>query len=143
MEGEIVMIGDVHGQFYDMIEMLEQLVPRLEKESDFGLVFLGDYVDRGIQCVEVLLYLTALKINFPNRVTLLRGNHESRSMTEYFTFRKECLDKYDVEAYDQTMEFFDCLPLMATVNDLFLCVHGGISPELYEVGDINTKVNRF
>ena len=89
------MIGDVHGQFYDMVDMLDHLVPRLEKEDNFGLLFLGDYVDRGIQCVEVLLYLTALKINFPNRVTMLRGNHETRSMTEYFTFRKECLEKYD------------------------------------------------
>jgi len=94
------MIGDVHGQFFDMVDMLDHLVPRLEKEENFGLVFLGDYVDRGIQCVEVLLYLTALKVNYPNRVTLLRGNHESRSMTEYFTFRKECLEKYDIEAYE-------------------------------------------
>lgn len=82
-----MIIGDVHGQFFDMIEMLDNLIPRLEKEEDFGLLFLGDYVDRGIMCVEVLMYLTALKINFPDRVTLLRGNHESRSMTEYFTFR--------------------------------------------------------
>jgi serine/threonine-protein phosphatase 2B catalytic subunit len=51
-------------------------------------------------------------------------------MTQYFTFRKECIDKYDLETYDLIMEFFDTLPLMGVVNNLYLCVHGGISPQL-------------
>ena len=79
----------------------------------------------------------ALKILFPKKVTLLRGNHETRSMTSYFTFRQECLEKYDVETYDAVMDMFDSLPLMATVNDLYLCVHGGISPELFQLEDVN------
>jgi serine/threonine-protein phosphatase 2B catalytic subunit len=79
----------------------------------------------------------ALKILFPKKVTLLRGNHESRSMTSYFTFRQECLEKYDVETYEIIMEMFDSLPLMATVNDLYLCVHAGISPEMFQLEDIN------
>lgn len=48
LEGEIAIVGDIHGQFYDMVEMLDQMIPRLEKEEEFGLLFLGDYVDRGI-----------------------------------------------------------------------------------------------
>ena len=84
-----------------------------------------------------------MKLNYPDKIHLLRGNHESRSMTEHFTFRRECIEKYDLEAYDATMEFFDTLSLMATVNDLFLCVHGGISPDLYEINDVNTKIDRF
>jgi serine/threonine-protein phosphatase 2B catalytic subunit len=84
----------------------------------------------------------ALKILFPKKVTLLRGNHESRSMTSYFIygpniFRQECLEKYDVETYEIIMEMFDSLPLMATVNDLYLCVHAGISPEMFQLEDIN------
>ena len=142
-EGEIVIIGDVHGQFYDMMSMLDKLTPKLDKSKDFGLLFLGDYVDRGIQCVEVLLYLLALKINYPKQITLQRGNHESRSMTQYFTFRDECLEKYDQETYDLIMDFFDTLPLMSVVNNLYLCVHGGISPEMIEIEDVNTKINRF
>jgi len=142
--GDIAIIGDVHGQFFDLVSMLDEFTPKLERmESGFGLLFLGDYVDRGIQSVEVMAYLMCIKILFPKQVTLLRGNHESRSMTSYFTFRQECVDKYDVELYDAMMELFDSLPLMATVNELYLCVHGGISPEMFSLDDVNTKVNRF
>ena len=141
--GEVAIIGDIHGQFYDMVSMLDKMTPRLEEEDDFGLLFLGDYVDRGILCVEVIAYLTALKINYPSKITLLRGNHESRSMTSYFTFRQECIDKYDIDTYDQLMEFFDTLPLASTVNDLYLCLHGGISPDLVQVSDVETKIDRF
>lgn len=142
--GDIAIIGDVHGQFFDLVSMLDEFTPKLERmESSFGLLFLGDYVDRGIQSVEVMAYLMCIKILFPKQVTLLRGNHESRSMTSYFTFRQECVDKYDVEVYDAMMELFDSLPLMATVNELYLCVHGGISPEMFSLDDVNTKVNRF
>ena len=69
-----------------MCEMMDSLYPRFQEEN-FGIVFLGDYVDRGLYCVEVLAYLMALKINYPKRVIMLRGNHESRQMTQYFTFR--------------------------------------------------------
>ncbi len=74
--------------------------------------------------------MICLKIIYPKKVSLLRGNHETRTMTQYFTFRKECIDKYDLETYDLIMEFFDTLPLMGVVNNLYLCVHGGISPQL-------------
>ena len=137
------MIGDIHGQFYDMVEMLDEITPRLDKEPDLHLVFMGDYVDRGIRCVEVLAYLLALKLNHPKRIIMLRGNHESRSMTEHFTFRKECIDKFDLETYEAFIGLFDCLPLAASANGLYLCVHGGISPDLTRVSDINDRVDRF
>lgn len=75
----------------------------IEKSGDpikTNYVFLGDYVDRGIFSIEVLTLLLAMKVAYPQNVFLLRGNHESRSMTEYFTFREEVLDKYDSEIYD-------------------------------------------
>lgn len=74
---------------------------------------------------------------------MLRGNHETRCMTAHFTFRQECLDKYDQEVYDAIMDMFDALPLMCTINNLFLCVHGGISPELFQLDDVNSKIDRF
>jgi serine/threonine-protein phosphatase 2B catalytic subunit len=93
-----VIIGDIHSQFYDMIHMFEKVIdPRMEtglggnNNVRTNLLFLGDYVDRGIFSLEVCLYLFCLKINNPNEVIMLRGNHESRAMTEHFTFRSEIL----------------------------------------------------
>lgn len=105
-------------------------------------MFLGDYVDRGSMSLEVTAYLLALKISYPKNVHMLRGNHESRSMTEHFTFRSECLDKYDEEVYEAFMELFDSLPLAVDVNNDYLCVHGGISPHLNKATDID-KINRY
>jgi hypothetical protein len=60
-----------------------------------NMLFLGDYVDRGNFSFEVVMFLYALKINFPQEITMLRGNHESVAMTEHFTFREEVLRKFN------------------------------------------------
>lgn len=73
---------------------------------------------------------------------MLRGNHECRQMTAFFNFRTECLCKYDQEVYDMFCEVFDCLPLACILNGKFLAVHGGISPDLKRIRDIN-KLDRF
>ena len=77
---------------------------------------MGDYVDRGYYSIETVTLLVCLKVRYRDRITILRGNHESRSMTEYFTFREEVLDKYDNEVYDQVLWTFDTMPLIAVVN---------------------------
>ena len=105
---------------------------------------MGDYVDRGNYSIEVCIFLYALKINFPGEVMLLRGNHESRAMTEHFTFREEVLRKYDNDesVYECFIESFEAMPIAADVNGDYLCMHGGISPEMNTLDDIN-KINRF
>lgn len=105
-------------------------------------MFLGDYVDRGILGIEVVLFLISLKLCEPKTVVLLRGNHESRNMTEAFTFREEVLERFDLEVYDLFMETFDALPVAALIAKKYLAMHGGISPELQKLDQIN-EVSRF
>ena len=86
LEAPIKIVGDIHGQYYDFLKVLDiGGSPATNK-----YLFLGDYVDRGAFSIEVLLLVLAIKINFPDNVLLLRGNHECRQMTSYFNFRAEC-----------------------------------------------------
>jgi len=74
---------------------------------------------------------------------MLRGNHESRAMTEHFTFRSEILQKFEEEdIYEMFIDAFEAMPIAADVNGDYLCMHGGISPELHSCSDID-KINRF
>lgn len=89
-----------------------------------------------------MILLLSLKIRYKDNIHILRGNHECRQLTANFNFRSECLRKFDKEVYDLFMELFDCFPLGAVVNGKFLALHGGISPELETLKDLN-KINRF
>lgn len=77
-------------------------------------------------------------------MVLLRGNHETRAMSEHFTFRNEVLEKYKEEQiYELFLESFEAMPIACVVNNDYLCVHGGISPDLANPEDINRKIERF
>lgn len=134
----ITIVGDIHGQYYDLIKLLEIGGSPIDTQY----LFLGDYVDRGVFSVEVILLLFALKINYSKTIHLLRGNHESRNLTNFFNFRAEVLAKFDLEVYEMIMECFDCLPLACVLNKKLFCLHGGLSPELQTLKDIE-KINRF
>ena len=125
----ICVVGDLHGQYYDLLNMIS----KAGEPGTLNYLFLGDYVDRGILGIEVVLLLFSIKLNEPKSVVLLRGNHESRNMTESFTFREEVLERYDVEVYDMFMDVFDSLPISALVAKKYLAMHGGISPELHKI----------
>ena len=85
VDGKVVIVGDIHGQFYDLYNMLRKLAK--PGHHNTKILFLGDYVDRGNYGPEVAAFLFTLKLYYPNDVFLLRGNHESRDMAESFNFR--------------------------------------------------------
>ena len=142
IDGKVLVVGDIHGQFYDLVELLRK--QRYSGNSMTGkkILFLGDYVDRGKYQPEVVAYLFAFKAQFPNQVYLLRGNHETREMTECYDFRSQMIKMYDLETYQYVVEMFDQLPLAACVNGDYLAVHGGVSERFKSFEDLNAIERR-
>ena len=134
----IAVLGDIHGQFYDLIKILA--IAGTPEHTKY--IFLGDYIDRGAFSIETITLVLSLKVFYPESVFLLRGNHETRTMASGYGFRKECLIKYDEEVYFAFADLFDTFPIAAVINNLIFLVHGGLSNKLQKISDINL-INRF
>ena len=129
----VIICGDIHGQIYDLLELFK-------KGGDIPnsrYIFMGDYIDRGYNGVEVLELLLVLKVKYPGHITLLRGNHESRQICAVYGFYEEITRKYgNANAWEYFTDIFDYMPLAALVEGKLFCVHGGLSPFLSTVDQI-------
>ncbi len=133
VQSPVVVCGDVHGQFYDVLEIFK-LGGTLEETS---YIFIGDFVDRGYNSVETFELLMLYKIKYPSRMTLLRGNHECRQITMTYGFLDEINKKYgNPNPWTYFMEVFDLLPLGALVDNKILTIHGGLSPDIRTIDQI-------
>ena len=99
-------------------------------------MFLGDYVDRGKQSLEVVCLLFAYKIKYPENFFLLRGNHECAGINRIYGFYDECRRRFSVKMWKQFCNTFNCLPCCAVIDDKIICMHGGLSPELSQMEQI-------
>ena len=175
----VTVVGDIHGQFFDMIEifkiggfcpdtnylflgelaanMLTCSVERLLCCGASSTLFqtwtskagantdycLGDYVDRGLFSVETISLLVCLKLRYPSRVHLIRGNHESRGVTQSYGFYTECNRKYgNANVWHYFTDMFDFLTLSVVINNQIFCVHGGLSPSIHSIDQIKI-IDRF
>ena len=135
----VTVCGDIHGQFYDLLELF-RIGGRVPHTN---YVFMGNYVNNGYYSIESLSLLLCLKVRYPKRIYLTRGNHECREMTQIYGFYDECIRKYgSPEIWIYFTDLFDCLPLTVLVEEKIFCLHGGLSPSLKTLDEIRL-IDRF
>ncbi|KAK4379608.1 hypothetical protein RND71_001470 [Anisodus tanguticus] len=160
VKSPVTICGDIHGQFHDLAELF-----RIGGQCpDTNYLFMGDYVDRGYYSVETVTLLVALKVRYPQRLTILRGNHESRQVsvfpslawgllavdrtltltidfwiTQVYGFYDECLRKYgNANVWKTFTDLFDYFPLTALVESEIFCLHGGLSPSIETLDNVRS-----
>lgn len=132
LSAPVKIVGDVHGQYSDLIRMFEMC--GFPPNSNY--LFLGDYVDRGKQSLETILLLLCYKLKFPENFFLLRGNHECANVTRVYGFYDECKRRCNIKIWKTFVDTFNTLPIASIVAGKIFCVHGGLSPSLQHMDDI-------
>eukprot|EP01126_Amoeba_proteus_P055643 TRINITY_DN6925_c0_g1_i3.p1 TRINITY_DN6925_c0_g1~~TRINITY_DN6925_c0_g1_i3.p1 ORF type:complete len:299 (-),score=45.29 TRINITY_DN6925_c0_g1_i3:116-1012(-) len=136
LEAPLKIVGDVHGQYYDLLRLFEY--GGFPPTANY--LFLGDYVDRGPNGLETICLLLAYKITYPENFFMLRGNHESAAINRIYGFYEECKERYNLKIWKAFNDCFNCLPLAAIIEDKILCIHGGLSPDLKNLEQIRRIV---
>jgi serine/threonine-protein phosphatase PPG1 len=135
----VTIVGDVHGQFYDVLELF-----RVCGECpNTNYIFTGSYVNRGYFSVQTLTLLLLLKLRYPERITLLRGAHETRALSTVYGLYNETMRNYgNVAVWRLFTDLFDCMNVAAVVDEQCFVVHGGLSPSAETVDQIRV-LQRF
>ncbi|GMT17310.1 hypothetical protein PFISCL1PPCAC_8607, partial [Pristionchus fissidentatus] len=140
-----VVVADLHGQYGDLLRMFSSFDEIRDGKKSAGYrsqryIFLGDYVDRGMQSTEVIMMLYLLKILYKSQFILLRGNHETAAINKQYGFHAELarrLRPADADTiFSMVNEVFSYMPLSCLLAKTVLCMHGGISPKLSSLKDI-------
>ncbi len=126
--GDVLVVGDTHGDVYTSLA-----AARMEWGK---LVFLGDYVDRGPYQLENLAFLLALELAYPEKVYLVRGNHESPLMNRRYGFMDVVASRYGRGAYRFFQRVFANMSYAAVIEERYLGVHGGLARRLRRVDEI-------
>ena len=132
LEAPIQIVGDVHGQYIDLLRIFETC----GFPPSANYLFLGDYVDRGKNGLEVIVLLLAYKVKYPENFFLLRGNHECASINRIYGFYDECKRRYNIKTWKKFQDVFNVLPLAAVVDEKIFCIHAGLSPDLQSMDQI-------
>lgn len=136
LQSPVYVFGDIHGNLEDLHFFSDNLWKLGMDLTAGSFLFLGDYVDRGLSCLECVSYLFGLKLLFPHKIHLLRGNHETRDVNgweEHYADRSflfQCKQRFGVDVGEEVWEecnlAFDRLPLASVIDNEIFCVHGGI-----------------
>jgi serine/threonine-protein phosphatase PP1 catalytic subunit len=132
IDAPVNICGDTHGQFSDVLRLFD--IGGIPPAANY--LFLGDYVDRAKQSIEVMTLMMCFKLKYPENFFLLRGNHECAQLNRIYGFYDECKRRYSVKLWRIFAEAFNCMPVAAVVADKIFCSHGGLSPDLEHLGQI-------
>ncbi|OHT12596.1 Ser/Thr protein phosphatase [Tritrichomonas foetus] len=133
IESPCTIIGDLHGHVLDLFRILKtEGLPNQNPKNRF--VFLGDLVDRGEFSVHTIVIVYLLKVLWPDKVFIIRGNHEFDFMASQGGFQTQVNDEFsDNNIYNLFLDSFSHLPLSIRIDNSMICVHGGIGPSMFSV----------
>uniref|UniRef100_F1L6F5 Serine/threonine-protein phosphatase n=1 Tax=Ascaris suum TaxID=6253 RepID=F1L6F5_ASCSU len=127
IEPPVVICGDIHGQYSDLLRIFD----KNGFPPDANYLFLGDYVDRGLQSIETVCLMFCYRIKHPENFFMLRGNHECAAINRVYGFFEEVIRRYrSFRLWTVFQDTFNCMPFCSLVAGKILCMHGGLSPSL-------------
>lgn len=127
-----LFVGDTHGD----LDSTASVVRKFLDKGYRHIVFLGDYVDRGPHQIENMNYILCLKLLYPKRVVLLRGNHETPETNSRYGFLDVVTRNLSQEFYRSYNDLFSYLPYSCLIDKRVLCLHGGLAKQLCSINQL-------